>query len=227
VMSATYRQQSISTEDKREKDPQNRYYARGPRVRLTAEQLRDQALAVSGLLSDKMYGPSVMPYQPDGIWLSPYNGRKWVESKGEDRYRRAIYTYWKRTSPYPSMVSFDVMAREVCSSRRIDTNTPLQALVTLNDSVFYAAAVHLADRMMQHESDNTTDKIKYGYEQTMYRPIDAAKLSRLEALYGEAKNEYSVRTVSQDHGLPLTPDQSAMILVANVLLNLDEFITKN
>ncbi|MCK5103050.1 MAG: DUF1553 domain-containing protein, partial [Cyclobacteriaceae bacterium] len=133
VSSATYRQSSSVPHEYLNLDPQNKYFARAPRVRLSPEQIRDQALVVSGLLSPKMYGPSVMPYQPDRIWNSPYSGVKWKKSEGEDQYRRALYTYWKRTSPYPSMELFDVMAREVCTSRRINTNTPLQALVTLND----------------------------------------------------------------------------------------------
>jgi hypothetical protein len=136
VLSATYRQSSKVNEELLKKDPNNKFYARGARVRLSAEQLRDQSLAVSDLLSKKMYGPSVMPFQPDGIWRSPYNHDAWRISKGEDQFRRAIYTYWKRTAPYPSMITFDGGAREVCITRRIRTNTPLQALTTLNDSAY-------------------------------------------------------------------------------------------
>ena len=149
VMSATYRQDSHITEELQEKDPVNRLLARGPRVRLSFEQVRDQALAVSGLLSDKMYGKSVMPYQPAGIWNSVYSSEHWKESEGEDHYRRSVYTYTKRTSPYPSMMMFDGSSREVCVSRRIRTNTPLQALVTLNDSSFVVAARNLAGFMMK------------------------------------------------------------------------------
>src|SRR5690606_37516945 len=100
VMSATYRQDSRLSPEIAEKDPSNKWYARGPRTRLTAEQVRDQALSISGVLSNKMYGPGVMPWQPEGIWLSPYNRAKWINSQGEDQYRRAVYTYWKRTAPY-------------------------------------------------------------------------------------------------------------------------------
>lgn len=152
VMSATYRQDAKLTKELIEKDPYNKFYARGSRVRLSAEQVRDQALAISGLLSKKMFGPSVMPWQPTGIWLSPWNGQYWINSKGEDQYRRAVYTYWKRTAPYPSMISFDGAAREVCSSRRIRTNTPLQALVTLNDSVYLEASRNFAYRMLQKKA---------------------------------------------------------------------------
>ncbi|MEY3739203.1 MAG: hypothetical protein RL544_1981, partial [Bacteroidota bacterium] len=140
VLSATYRQQSMFTKELLKKDPYNKLYARGPRVRLSAEQIRDQTLAVSALLSPKMYGKSVMPYQPEGIWRSPYNGDTWKLSEGEDQYRRSLYTYFKRTAPYPSMLTFDGGAREVCVIRRIRTNTPLQALTSLNDSSYIIMA---------------------------------------------------------------------------------------
>ena len=136
VMSATYRQDSKLTDELKEKDLANKFYARGPRIRLSAEQLRDQHLCISGSMSSKMYGPGVMPWQPEGIWLSPYNGARWENSKGEDQFRRAVYTYWKRTSAYPSMITFDGVQRVLCTARRIRTNTPLQALVTLNDSAY-------------------------------------------------------------------------------------------
>ena len=152
VMSATYRQQSSASPEMLAKDPFNKMLARGPRIRLSSEQVRDQALAASGLLSRKMLGPSVMPMQPDGIWQSPYAGETWMPSTGEDRHRRALYTYWKRTAPYPSMVTFDSPSREFCQSRRIRTNTPLQALVTLNDPVYIEAAQALATYMQQHGS---------------------------------------------------------------------------
>ena len=136
MMSATYRQDSKVSPESLEKDPFNKLYSRGARVRLSAEEVRDQGLCISGRLSEKMFGPSVFPYQPKGIWLSPWNGADWIKSKGENQYRRALYTYWKRTAPYPSMITFDDVAREVCTARRIRTNTPLQALVTLNDSSY-------------------------------------------------------------------------------------------
>ena len=153
VMSATYRQDAKLTNELIEKDPYNKFYARGARVRLSAEQVRDQALAISGLLSEKMFGPSVMPWQPAGIWLSPWNGQYWINSKGEDQYRRAVYTYCKRTAPYPSMITFDGAVREVCSARRIRTNTPLQALVILNDSFYLDASRHFAYRMLAKSKD--------------------------------------------------------------------------
>src|SRR5690606_21471557 len=147
AMSGTYRQSSVNNAMLYNLDPGNSLYARGPRTRLSAEQIRDQALAVSGLLSDRMYGPSVMPPQPEGIWQTVYNGDNWSESQGEDKYRRAVYTYLKRTSPYPSFLTFDAGSREVSTVRRTVTNTPLQALVTLNDPVYLEAAHHLAKFM--------------------------------------------------------------------------------
>src|SRR5678815_5862812 len=163
VLSATYRQESRITPELEARDPQNRLLARGPRVRLSFEQVRDQALAAGGLLSKRMGGPSVMPYQPAGIWSSVYSSERWKESDGEDRYRRSVYTYTKRTSPYPSMMMFDGSSREVCTSRRIRTNTPLQALVTLNDSSFLVVARHLAPKMIAHSAD-VGEQIDEGYE---------------------------------------------------------------
>ena len=131
-----------------ERDPYNRLFARGPRVRLEAEMIRDATLAASGLLSAKMFGPSVFPLQPDGIWNMPYNSDKWTVSQGEDRYRRSLYTFWRRTSPYPSFMTFDATSREFCTVRRVRTNTPLQALTLLNDPASFEAARALARRMV-------------------------------------------------------------------------------
>lgn len=229
VLSATYQQDSRITPALQELDPQNRLLARGPRVRLSFEQVRDQALAASGLLSSRMHGPSVMPYQPAGIWSSVYSSARWEESEGEDRYRRSVYTYTKRTSPYPSMMMFDGSSREVCMSRRIRTNTPLQALVTLNDSSFLVAARYLAPKMIAH-SDNVGEQINNGYERLMFRPITPGKRASLEKLYQEALAHYQQ---NQEEAKALTaektanPELAAITVVANALLNLDETITKN
>ena len=217
LSSATYKQSAAVTARAMELDPFNKYYARAPRIRLTGEQVRDQALAVSGLLSNKMYGPGVMPWQPEGIWLSPYSSEHWVQSKGEDRYRRAVYTYWKRTSAYPSMLTFDAPAREVCAARRIRTNTPLQALVTLNDSVYVEAAYHLA-RKMEEQGSTLNGKIAWAYETAMCRPIDAERTQAFESLYAEAMEVYGDGKEAEKH---------AMQLVAAAILNMDEFLTKN
>ncbi|MHA4810981.1 DUF1553 domain-containing protein [Flavitalea flava] len=243
VMSATYRQDSKFTETLREKDPYNKLYARGPRVRLSAEEVRDQALTASGLLSADMYGPPVMPWQPEGIWLSPYNSNTWKTSVGQNQYRRAIYTYWKRTAPYPSMITFDGASREVCTARRIRTNTPLQALVTLNDSVYIEASRHLAFRMMEAYADMTSgdktsrpgDKDKMiakGYELLTFRPIEPANLVILKKLYDKAYAAYSQKPelaceVVGEPGVHANPETAACVVVAGALLNLDEVITKN
>ncbi len=228
VLSATYRQDSRVREDLLEKDMRNVWLARGPRVRLSAEQVRDQALAVSGLLSTRMFGKSVKPFQPEGIWNTVYNGETWIESEGEDRYRRAIYTYSKRTSPYPATLMFDGSSREVCVSRRIRTNTPLQALVTLNDPVYVEAAVALAGRMIE-DGKSPGEKISSGYYHVTLRRITQDKLDPLVQLHDEALREYQKnrkaagKLVNQDNA---TPELAAMTVVANALLNLDEVITK-
>src|SRR5262249_9842315 len=148
LTSATYRQQSKTTATLLEKDPRNRLLARGPQQRLSAEMVRDQALFASGLMNEAMGGPPVMPPQPAGMWMNVSNSAKWIDATGPDRYRRAIYTYEKRSAPYPSYVTFDGPDHVVSMVRRIPTNTPLQALVTLNDPVYEEAAEALAERML-------------------------------------------------------------------------------
>ena len=228
VMSAAYQQDSRVSDELKEKDPSNRFLARGPRIRLTAEQIRDQVLATSGLLSKKMYGKSVMPYQPEGVWNSVYSGEKWILSEGEDRYRRSVYTYIKRTSLYPSMMMFDGSTREVCVSRRIRTNTPLQALATLNDSSFIVAARSFASNMMQNGT-TPQEQIKAGYKKLMIRDLPPKKLDVLYGLYQDALKEFGS---NEDAVFKLTADKSkakqlaAMTVVANAMLNLDEVLTK-
>jgi hypothetical protein len=229
VMSATYRQSSKTDHDKLEKDPYNVYISRGPRVRLSAEQVRDQALACSGLISKKMYGPGVMPPQPDKIWQSPYSGEKWVLSQGEDRYRRGLYTYWKRTAPYPSMVTFDAPSREFCQSRRILTNTPLQALVTLNDPVYLEAAEKLATRM-QKRGKTPEQQLAEGYRMLTFQPIEKKNLNVLVKVYKDALNVYRKRPVDADsilaYGQERSPELAALTISANIMLNLDNVVTK-
>jgi len=234
VMSATYRQDSKVSKELLEKDPYNKFYARGVRVRLSAEQLRDQALAIGGLLSDKMYGAPVMPWQPQGIWLSPYNGRSWVRSDKEDQYRRAIYTFWKRTAPYPSMISFDGVSREVCSVRRIRTNTPLQALTTMNDSVYLEASRHFAWKMQESSSDKKDVGIIIGegYRLALSKPITTERLVALKNLYTRAYQKFQndPDKTCEINGQPdqhNNPETAALVIVANAILNLDEVITKN
>ena len=156
-MSATYRQAAITTPEKLEKDRDNLLLSRGPRFRMDAEMVRDYALTVSGLRSDTMYGPGVRPYQPSSIWnmvgLPQGNTRKYQQDQGEKLYRRSIYTFWKRMAPPPSLEAFNAPNREVCTVRRERTNTPLQALVTLNDPQYVEAARKLAEQVLQSKKD--------------------------------------------------------------------------
>jgi len=228
VMSGTYRQSSESTPEMYQIDPDNELYARGPRIRLGAEQIRDQALAVSGLLSDKMYGPGVMPPQPEGVWQTVYNGARWEESKGEDRYRRGVYTYLKRTSPYPSFLTFDAGSREVCTIRRTVTNTPLQALVTLNDPVYLEASYQLAKNTQVR---NDIDKsISQSYKRATFKQITPAALNALKELYQTSLAEFTENKRASELFLHFdkkpTAELSALTMVANAIMNLDEFLTK-
>jgi hypothetical protein len=228
VMSATYRQDSRVKDDVLAADPSNRLLARGPRVRLSAEQVRDQALSVAGLLSRKMFGKSVMPYQPDGIWSSVWSGEYWMMSDGEDQFRRSVYTYSKRTSPYPSMMMFDGASREVCVSRRVRTNTPLQALVTLNDSTYLVAARSFA-KQMAAQAETPKEQIRSGYKSILIRDIPEKKLAVLSALYNEMVTTYAQDQKAADKlmGAEKTePQLAAMTIVAQAMLNLDEVITK-
>ncbi|HLK29617.1 MAG TPA: DUF1553 domain-containing protein [Puia sp.] len=232
VMSATYREDSKTTEELLKKDPNNKFYARASRVRLSAEQLRDQALSVSNVLSNKMYGKSVMPFQPEGIWRSPYNDESWKLSEGENQFRRAVYTFWKRTAPYPSMITFDGGAREVCITRRIRTNTPLQALTTLNDSAYLVMSRHFAFTMQKLGGKEVSNQIKKGYEKMMLKPISDNRLKALVELYNES---YSKFKNDKDNTCEMTgqmdehnnPETAALVVVANAMLNLDEWVSKN
>lgn len=235
VLSGTYRQSSAVTDKIMEVDPYNLYYARGPRFRLSAEQIRDQALAVSGLLSDKMYGPSVMPPQPDNIWQTVYNGEKWVTSEGEDRYRRGVYTFIKRTSPYPSFVTFDAGSREICEIQRTRTNTPLQALVTLNDPVYTEAALAWADRLLAN-GQNMNEIIKTAYYEATFRPITDDKAATFKTLFSQAMTHFQEDDKDLESYLNTGPqsykesknrlDLAALSVVCSAIMNLDEFLTK-
>jgi len=224
VTSATYRQSSDATPALIAKDPQNLYLARAPRFRMEAEMIHDNALAAAGLLSSKIGGPSVFPSQPDGIWDSPYSGQQWMPSKGEDRYRRGIYTFWKRTAPYPSFMALDATSREACTVRRIRTNTPLQALALLNDSLMIQAAQGLAKEMMTTKGAEPT-KVAAGFERCTARRPDPAELNRLEALLAKLRAKYEQRP-NAAAALGGTAERAAYTMVANVMLNLDETITK-
>jgi hypothetical protein len=225
VLSATYRQSARLTPETLAADPQNRLLPRGPRQRLSAEMVRDQALVLSGRFAAKMYGPPVMPPQPEGIWRSVYSDAKWVTATGEDRYRRAIYTYWKRTSSYPSMVAFDAPSREVCTVRRIPTNTPLQALVTLNDEAYVECAVGLAERMMAEGGDTMNERIAWAYRLATGKVPAVDTLQDLVNLYNMALEQYVSDPEATKH-LGRAPEQAALAVVASAILNLDELLTK-
>ncbi len=228
VLSSTYRQSSAMTPQLAERDPYNRLFARGPRVRMEAEMVRDVGLAASGLLSAKMFGPSVFPPQPDGIWNMPYNSDKWVTSTGEDRYRRSLYTFWRRTSPYPSFMTFDATSREFCTVRRVRTNTPLQALTLLNDPASFEAAHAVARRMMAAGAD-ARSRAAFGIKLVLSRDAKPAELDRLVAMYEKELAHYRARDGAGGPSAPANggnADEEAWTMVANVLLNLDEAVTK-
>jgi Protein of unknown function (DUF1553)/Protein of unknown function (DUF1549)/Planctomycete cytochrome C len=224
VTSATYRQSAKATPALLERDPHNRLLARGPQQRLTAEMVRDQALLASGLLSDKMGGPPVMPPQPAGVWNTVYNDSVWKDATGPDRYRRAIYTYIKRTSSYPSFLTFDASDHDTSLARRIPTNTPLQALVTLNDPVYYEAAKALAQRMIA-EKRSVDARIRYGAQLVLSRDPTDLELAALRALFQKAVAMPSLQPAAatvQGNSRELT----AMTAVASVLINLDASLTR-
>ncbi len=229
VLSATYRQDSRCSPELQQMDAQNKLLARGPRIRLTAEQLRDKALAVSGVLSTKMYGPGVMPFQPAGTWKTPWNGADWKISAGEDKYRRAVYTFWKRSSAYPSSMLFDAAGREVCTARRVRTNTPLQALVTMNDSAYIDLARIFAQRIRKDQTGDVAADITRMFEKAIGYTPAPEKIQPLVSLYQKA-----LAILQKDKpGIPklmgepsATPEDAAMAIVANAVLNLDEFVMK-
>ncbi len=235
VTSAAYCQSSRVTPELQERDPENLLLARGPRFRVPAEIVRDQALAVGGLLSLKMYGPPVRPPQPSFGLTAAFGGTfDWKASEGEDRYRRALYIEWRRTSPYPSMTTFDAPNREVCALRRPRSNTPLQAFVTLNDPVYFEAAQALARRMLE-TAGSPADKARYGFRLCLARPPHPAELKQLVDLFGAARTDYAAKP-DQAHKMTdsLQPPHEELELaalaawttVANVLLNLDETLMK-
>jgi hypothetical protein len=237
VTSATYRQSSSPTSEVLQKDPNNRLLAHGPRFRLEAEMVRDQALALGGLLSRKQGGESVYPPQPPGLWRAAFNGqRTWATSGGEDRYRRGLYTFWRRTVPYPSMSAFDAPSREICTLRRVATNTPLQALVTLNDPVFVEAAQGLARRIVAEGGPNPTERGAFALRLALGRPPQAEQVVRLVELYQSEVAHYqqdakaALALATEPLGPPPAgcnvEELAAWTVVANVILNLDGVLTK-
>ena len=223
VTSSTYRQSSRTTKPLLAKDPQNILLARGPRFRMEAESIRDVILQAGGILSKKIGGPSVYPDQPEGVWNTPYSGERWMLSEGEDRYRRGIYTYIKRTAAHPVLTVFDGTSREVCTTRRLNTNTPLQALALLNDPAVKASAKSLATGMAKHSNDRVA--LVWAFEKATARTPDDAEVSRLEGLLSTLRKRYE-NDAAGAAKLGSSSEEAAKIMLCTVLMNLDETITK-
>lgn len=231
VLSRTYQQSSTATAEEYARDPRNRYLGRTTRLRLNAETIRDQALAVSGLLSPKRFGPPVYPPQPDGVWQMVYSSDRWMTSEGEDRYRRGLYTFWRRTSPYPSFTIFDAPSREVCTPRRIESATALQALVGLNDPVYHEAAQALAIAVLEGAPDEG-NRIEAAFERVLCRTPRAEEKKTIRRLLASerAQFESDPERTQQLLTLPTSfsdrTELAAWVVVCGVLLNLDEFLTR-
>jgi hypothetical protein len=236
VTSSTYRQSSRLTRELRERDPENRLLARAPRFRLSAEGVRDNALAASGLLAERLGGPSVKPYQPEGLWedVTVERRGRYVADRGADQYRRGLYTFWKRTCPPPALMSFDAPNREVCVARRAATNTPLQALVLLNDPTHVEAARKLAERMMRAGGKDAglafgfrcaTAREPSAAERRILLRVHDAALTRFRADGGAAAKLLGVGDSPKDAALD-GAELAAWAVVANTILNLDEVITR-
>ncbi|MCA9247416.1 MAG: DUF1553 domain-containing protein [Planctomycetales bacterium] len=238
VTSAAFQRSARVTPEMLERDPTNQWYARGPRFRLPAEAIRDNALAISGLLSEKMGGPPIMPFQPDGIWRAVgRNAPKWVAAKDENRYRRGIYVVWRRAAPYPSFVNFDAPDRAACVVARPRTNTPLQALTLLNDPAYTEAGLALAQRVLRDRSPaSVRERAEYAMRLCVARRPSAEEIDTLVALYESQhermKNEPAAAQALLDRRAPTQAaadfervELAAWFYVANALLNLDETIT--
>jgi hypothetical protein len=240
VMSATYRQSSRVSPEKLEADPQNRLLARGPRFRLDAEVIRDQALAVSGLLVDEIGGKSVRPYQPPGLWepvgFGGSNTAKFVQDTGSKLYRRSMYTFWKRTSPPPTMSTFDAPDRETCQVRRARTNTPLQALALMNDVQFVEAARKFAERVMGEGGSDVGQRVAFAFRTVLARQPSPSELDTLTRLFNDYQAEFQDHPESAAKLLAvgesprnesLAPGElGAWTMIAHLLLNLSETVTK-
>lgn len=237
VLSATYRQSSVPQNPRvYADDPDNVLLSRGPRYRLSAEQIRDNVLAVSGLLVSKSGGPSVMPYQPAGLWEESGTGKSYAQSKGEGLYRRSLYTFWRRTSPPPTMLTFDATSRETCTARRERTSTPLQSLVLLNDPQHVEAARVLAERLLHQSGNGIESRIKTAFRLLTSRGASDKEVEMLKRLYFDQKAHFD--TASNDALLFLATGEStrdeklniaehaALTVVVQTLMNFDECVTK-
>ena len=240
VMTAAYQQSAASTPSAIEKDPSNRYLARGPRYRMDAEMIRDYALFAGGLLVDKIGGPSVRPYQPDGVWeavaMPESNTRNYKRDSGEKLYRRSMYTLWKRAAPPASMDLFNAPNRETCAVRRERTNTPLQALVTLNDEQFIEAARHLAEQILGSSEQSDQGRFDAIARRLLNRPLRDGERPVVENSlrvlldYYRGHPEEAARLLSVGESRPIDslpkPELAAWTMLANELFNLDEVLNK-
>lgn len=233
VTSETYRQSSNASLSMLKRDPANVLLARGPRFRMEAEMIRDVALSVSGLLDPKIGGPSVMPYQPEGVWDSPFSGETWKVAEGAERHRRGVYVFWKRTAPYPSFMALDASSRETCTVRRIRTNTPLQALALMNDKVYVEAALAMAKNALRVSDERT--RIRDVFLRCTGRAPTRQESDRLLALAAELRRKYaadkpSAEKLATSFGKHPQFEQyklAAWTMVCSVVLNLDETLTKD
>ena len=234
VTSETYRQSSAATPAQVARDPDNQLLARGPKRRLAAESIRDSALAASGLLNAIVGGPSVKPYQPAGLWEQSGTGKTYKQDSGADLYRRSLYTFWRRTSPPPSMVTFGAMSREVCTAKREVTTTPLQSLVLLNDPQFVEAARVLAEHAWQRFPADGPARNRLAFRALVGRPPDAVEAAILERLFREENAEFrrdpdaaakllAVGDRERDRALPAA-ELAAMTTVVSAIMNFDEFV---
>lgn len=236
VMSETYRQSSRVSPEMWEKDPENRLLARAPRLRLAPEMIRDHALAVSGLLVEKQGGPSVKPYQPPGLWQELFGGGGYVQDHGENLYRRSLYTFWKRTIAPPNMTNFDSPNRETCTVRENRTNTPLQALTLMNETGFLEASRKLAERLLREAPASTPARLQLAYRLVLSRSPKASEVTLLQQALERAQARYQANPRQADALLdqgeaPLPrkvarPELAAWTTIANLILNLDEAVTK-
>jgi hypothetical protein len=244
VTSRTYRQSSNTSAELLERDPRNDLLARGPRLRLSAEQIRDQALATSGLLVERLGGPSVRPYQPGDLWRqishfgsSPATSQTFIQDHGEKLYRRTLYTYWKRTLPPVNLAIFDAPNREVCAIGRAATNTPLQALVLLNDPQFVEAARAFAQQLLQSSYPDDPARLAAAFSRMTGRPAAAAELAALQKALVRERQRYQADPAAaeallaigespRDPNLP-APEHAAWTQVASLVLNLSETVTKH
>jgi hypothetical protein len=226
VTSATYRQASTARPDLDKVDARNRLLARQSRLRVHAESVRDVALAASGLLSAKVGGPSVFPPQPDGVYRFTQVDKNWKADNGADRFRRGMYTYFWRSAPHPQLVTFDAPDASVSCTRRNRSNTPLQALTLLNDTGFYEYAQGLAARITREASGDDASRLRHAFRLCLAREPNARELARLQAFLRRQQTDLQSRPAEAKGVSPDAPDRAAWVMVARVLLNLDEFITR-